>query len=182
MWPFAFLECSRQLIRRLKSLNIVHRDLKPDNIFISVGPDGVNNVKIGDFGLASKGLIASDKAHSHPSVLDQEDMTRSVGTSVYVAPEVKSGGSGSYTSKVDVSTYVLLPSLLGDLLPTFGLVLCAARCASHGQPSFAVLLLPVSKVQRHNYQSRFLSVLWQTECADQSPGADILSSQIGQID
>lgn len=88
----------------LDSLNIVHRDLKPDNIFISVGPDGVNNVKIGDFGLASKGLIAADKAYPHASVMDQEDMTRSVGTSVYVAPEVKSGGSGSYTSKVDVSS------------------------------------------------------------------------------
>lgn len=86
----------------------MHRDLKPDNIFISVGPDGVNNVKIGDFGLASKGLIAADKAHSHASVMDQEDMTRSVGTSVYVAPEVKSGGSGSYTSKVDVSIFILV--------------------------------------------------------------------------
>ncbi|KAK2602583.1 hypothetical protein N8I77_009101 [Diaporthe amygdali] len=95
----------RQILQGLvhiHSLNIVHRDLKPDNIFISVGPDGVNNVKIGDFGLASKGLIAADKAHSHPSVMDQADMTRSVGTSVYVAPEVKSGGSGSYTSKVDM--------------------------------------------------------------------------------
>ncbi|KAG8158764.1 hypothetical protein KVR01_011207 [Diaporthe batatas] len=95
----------RQILQGLvhvHSLNIVHRDLKPDNIFISVGPDGVNNVKIGDFGLASKGLIASDRAHSHASLLDQEDMTRSVGTSVYVAPEVKSGGSGSYTSKVDM--------------------------------------------------------------------------------
>lgn len=92
-----------QLIEAFNSLNIVHRDLKPDNIFISVGPDGVNNVKIGDFGLASKGLIAADKANSHPSIMDQADMTRSVGTSVYVAPEVKSGGGGSYTSKVDVS-------------------------------------------------------------------------------
>lgn len=93
----------RQILQGLvhiHSLNIVHRDLKPDNIFISVGPDGVNNVKIGDFGLASKGNIAADKAHT--AVLDQADMTRSVGTSVYVAPEVRSGGSGNYTSKVDM--------------------------------------------------------------------------------
>lgn len=86
-------------------MNIVHRDLKPDNIFISVGPDGVNNVKIGDFGLASKGLIAVEKGHS--SVMDEADMTRSIGTSAYVAPEVKSGGSGNYTSKVDVGLLTL---------------------------------------------------------------------------
>lgn len=84
----------------IHSLNIVHRDLKPDNIFIAVGPDGVNNVKIGDFGLASKGQIAADK--SQGALLDQSDMTRSIGTAVYVAPEVKSGGSGNYTSKVDM--------------------------------------------------------------------------------
>lgn len=84
----------------IHSLNIVHRDLKPDNIFIAVGPDGVNNVKIGDFGLASKGQIATDKAQN--ALLDQTDMTRSVGTAVYVAPEVRSGGSGNYTSKVDM--------------------------------------------------------------------------------
>lgn len=69
----------------------------------------MNNVKIGDFGLASKGLIAAEKGHS--SVMDEADMTRSIGTSAYVAPEVKSGGSGNYTSKVDVSLLTL------DLLP-----------------------------------------------------------------
>lgn len=97
------------------SLNIVHRDLKPDNIFISVGPDGLNNVKIGDFGLASKGLIAGERGHS--SVMDEADMTRSIGTSVYVAPEVKSGGGGNYTSKVDVSFSTLL-LVLDMLLPS----------------------------------------------------------------
>lgn len=93
----------RQILQGLvhiHSLNIVHRDLKPDNVFIAVGPDGVNNVKIGDFGLASKGQIAMDKATG--AMLDQADMTRSVGTAVYVAPEVRSGGSGNYTSKVDM--------------------------------------------------------------------------------
>lgn len=65
----------------------------------------MNNVKIGDFGLASKGLIAVEQGR--PSVIDETDMTRSIGTSVYVAPEVKSGGGGNYTSKVDVSLSAL---------------------------------------------------------------------------
>ncbi|KAI6090786.1 serine/threonine-protein kinase gcn2 [Hypoxylon rubiginosum] len=93
----------RQILEGLvhiHGLNIVHRDLKPDNIFIGAGPDGVNNVKIGDFGLATAGQFAIDKAVA--SSMDTSDLTRSIGTSYYVAPEVKRTGGGSYTSKVDM--------------------------------------------------------------------------------
>lgn len=92
----------RQILEGLShihSLNIVHRDLKPENVFISAGADGVENVKIGDFGLATSGQLVMDKAAAG---LDATDMTRSIGTAVYVAPEVRTGGSGSYTAKVDV--------------------------------------------------------------------------------
>ncbi|KAH8908968.1 Serine/threonine-protein kinase [Coniochaeta sp. PMI_546] len=85
----------------IHGLNIVHRDLKPENIFIAVTPDGLNNVKIGDFGLATSGQLTVDK-NGAGSNADSSDMTRSIGTSVYVAPEVRSGGSGSYTAKVDM--------------------------------------------------------------------------------
>lgn len=102
-------------LAHIHSLNIVHRDLKPENIFISAGPDGVENVKIGDFGLATSGQLAIDKATSN---VDSSDMTRSVGTAVYVAPEVRTGGSGSYTAKVDVSntTDPVAPKMLVSVL------------------------------------------------------------------
>ncbi|RYO79690.1 hypothetical protein DL762_008049 [Monosporascus cannonballus] len=93
----------RQILEGLvhiHGLNIVHRDLKPENIFIGVGPDGVNNVKIGDFGLATTSQLAADKIVA--GGMDSNDMTRSIGTSYYVAPEVRSAGKGSYTSKVDM--------------------------------------------------------------------------------
>ncbi|KAI8950785.1 serine/threonine-protein kinase gcn2 [Xylaria longipes] len=93
----------RQILEGLvhiHGLNIVHRDLKPENIFIGLGPDGVNNVKIGDFGLATTGQFAVDKAIS--ASVESNDLTRSVGTSYYVAPEVRRQASGSYTSKVDM--------------------------------------------------------------------------------
>ncbi|KAI0913343.1 serine/threonine-protein kinase gcn2 [Ustulina deusta] len=93
----------RQILEGLvhiHGLNIVHRDLKPENVFIGLGPDGVNNVKIGDFGLATTGHFAADKAAS--ANLESSDLTRSVGTSYYVAPEVRRQASGSYTSKVDM--------------------------------------------------------------------------------
>lgn len=79
---------------------MIHRDLKPDNIFISVGVDGADNIKIGDFGLASIGQVASGHASSNAAYQGNE--SRSVGTSVYVAPEVRSGGKGNYTTKVDM--------------------------------------------------------------------------------
>ncbi len=94
----------RQILEGLvyiHGLNIVHRDLKPENVFIGLGPDGANNVKIGDFGLATTGQFAADKAGNDGA--DSNDMTRSIGTSYYVAPEVRREGNGSYTSKVDVS-------------------------------------------------------------------------------
>lgn len=87
-------------LAHIHGLNIVHRDLKPENVFIGLGPDGVNNVKIGDFGLATTGHFAADK--SATTNLDASDLTRSIGTSYYVAPEVRRTGGGSYTSKVDV--------------------------------------------------------------------------------
>ncbi len=94
-------------LAHIHGLGVVHRDLKPENIFISSGPDGVNSVKIGDFGLATTGQLTVDKATA--SSTEPMEETRSIGTAVYVAPEVRSGGSGTYTSKVDVSA-----------LPTFG--------------------------------------------------------------
>ena len=94
-------------LAHIHSLNIVHRDLKPENVFIAAGPDGVDNVKIGDFGLATSGQSMVDK---NTAIMDSSDLTRSIGTAVYVAPEVRTGGSGSYTAKVDVSTSTSLHS------------------------------------------------------------------------
>lgn len=89
----------RQILESLvyiHGMNVVHRDLKPENVFM----DSAENVRIGDFGLATSGQFsAADKQHAH---LGQTDMTRSVGTALYVAPEVRSTATGTYTAKVDM--------------------------------------------------------------------------------
>jgi eukaryotic translation initiation factor 2-alpha kinase 4 len=79
----------------IHGLNIVHRDLKPENIFI----DGALNVRIGDFGLATSGQYSVPDRVSN--VHGSHNMTTSIGTASYVAPEVQSS-VGTYNSKVDM--------------------------------------------------------------------------------
>ena len=88
-------------LRHIHSLNIVHRDLKPENILVTQGLKGEDSVKIADFGLATMGQFTPNRASGSSS--NPEAATRSLGTKLYTAPEVRSAASGSYSSKVDVS-------------------------------------------------------------------------------
>lgn len=87
-------------LAHIHSLSIVHRDLKPENIFISSGADGVDNIKIGDFGLATSGQFSVDRANA--STADSGDLTTNIGTASYAAPEVNSAVNGVYSTKVDM--------------------------------------------------------------------------------
>lgn len=72
-------------------------------MFISISADGVDNVKIGDFGLATSGQFTVDKTVANTTETD--DMTRSIGTVYYSAPEIKSSANGIYSTKVDVGRH-----------------------------------------------------------------------------
>ncbi|KAG5981092.1 hypothetical protein E4U54_006682, partial [Claviceps lovelessii] len=94
-------------LAHIHGLSIVHRDLKPENIFISSSIEGVDNIKIGDFGLATSGQFSVDKIANGSSSnttnddsLESVDMTRSIGTAYYSAPEVRSAAHGMYTTKM----------------------------------------------------------------------------------
>ncbi|ENH68537.1 Serine/threonine-protein kinase GCN2 [Fusarium oxysporum f. sp. cubense race 1] len=87
-------------LAHIHGLSIVHRDLKPENIFITSDSDGIDNVKIGDFGLATSGQFSLEKANGN--TLETDDMTRSIGTAYYSAPEVRSTVNGIYSTKVDM--------------------------------------------------------------------------------
>lgn len=84
-------------LNHIHSHGIIHRDLKPDNIFIDVA----NNPRIGDFGLATSGQFTT-AVRSSGAADYAGNFTRSIGTTYYVAPEMKSVAGGNYNEKVDM--------------------------------------------------------------------------------
>ncbi|KAK3713919.1 eukaryotic translation initiation factor 2-alpha kinase [Vermiconidia calcicola] len=77
---------------------IIHRDLKPDNVFLEVA----GNPKIGDFGLATTAQQHFADRAVAMSGHSGGDMTRSIGTALYVAPEIRTKSNASYNDKVDM--------------------------------------------------------------------------------
>jgi translation initiation factor 2-alpha kinase 4 len=126
----------RQIVEGLQHIHghgIIHRDLKPDNIFIDV----TNTLRIGDFGLATSGQYTiADKADSS-GINQTSDLTRSIGTALYVAPELRSTAQESYTDKVDVSSKLdenASHRLISHLRSCIHLVSYCLRCAIGFQP------------------------------------------------
>ena len=87
----------------IHSQGMIHRDLKPVNIFL----DSSDQVKIGDFGLATTNIKAGDTLDRSVSE-EHPDMTGQIGTAMYVAPEINAGKViAAYSQKVDIYRYLL---------------------------------------------------------------------------
>mmetsp|Transcript_49449 Transcript_49449/g.127442 ORF Transcript_49449/g.127442 Transcript_49449/m.127442 type:complete len:294 (-) Transcript_49449:1020-1901(-) len=105
-------------LAHVHSKGIIHRDLKPANIF--VGSD--NNVKLGDFGLAtyvprtSHRSLRDWKDLAELDIAKSEPLSRGVGTFLYSSPEVLRGDK--YTEKTDI--YSLAVVLIELLVPFCG--------------------------------------------------------------
>ncbi len=89
---------------------IVHRDLKPGNVFLAVDPDGVQRVKLLDFGI-SKFLGAASELTSEGAI---------IGTPHYMPPE-QIRGRRDLDARVDLyAVGVLLYRMLSGRLPFEG--------------------------------------------------------------
>lgn len=106
----------RQVVEGLAHMHsngIIHRDLKPENVFIDVA----KNPKIGDFGLATSGLLVSS---AKPSAAYQfaGSNTNGIGTVYYTAPELNTHGGGQYNAKVDMYALGIMFFEMCHQLPT----------------------------------------------------------------
>lgn len=94
----------REIVEGLSHIHqqgMIHRDLKPVNVFI----DSRDQVKIGDFGLATTSFLAlqSQEQHTSHHIDISNSHTGKVGTALYVAPELTDNASKStYSQKVDL--------------------------------------------------------------------------------
>lgn len=109
-------------IQHIHERGIIHRDLKPANIFI----DGEENIKIGDFNLATFLFSSSSFTNSSSRQLHFQRRSKNIGTPLYLAPEQE---TTDYNHKVDIfplglvllqmcfksSTYHELSRMLGDI-------------------------------------------------------------------
>ncbi|KAF1778132.1 Protein kinase-like domain [Phytophthora cactorum] len=105
---------------------ILHRDLKSRNILL----DSTLTAKVADFGVSRYGISHSleGEEDDEEESGDQFAMTRSIGTSRWIAPEVLSGDA-RYSTAVDIYSFgVILSELDSHELPFSEVTL------SNGQP------------------------------------------------
>ena len=85
-----------QGLAHIHERGLIHRDIKPENIFL----DQSNTAKIGDFGLAIPGQTSAQPSRKG---FVAPELTASVGTGMYISPEVRSAKGGeSYNDKADM--------------------------------------------------------------------------------
>jgi hypothetical protein len=107
--PLRASDITRQTAEALNAahaLGIVHRDLKPDNIMVSSNGDGIDSVKVVDFGIA-KATAEGWQGVTRTGVV--------VGTPEYMSPEQLAGAELDGRSDLYSLALVAFNMLTGDL-------------------------------------------------------------------
>ena len=107
--PLRVVDIVRQVAEGLHAahaLGIVHRDLKPDNVMVSLDAEGVEHVRVVDFGIAK---ATQDRAYG---------VTRTgvvIGTPEYMSPEQLAGEAVDQRSDVYSLALIAFALLTGEL-------------------------------------------------------------------
>lgn len=152
-------------IQHIHERGIIHRDLKPANIFI----DGEENLKIGDFNLATFLLSSGSLNSSSFKQLNHQKRSINIGTPLYLAPEQE---TSEYNHKVDIFP-------LGLLL----LELCYKYSTYHELYNILVKLrkehtLPDTFVQNFPIESQIILLMTSYEPEKRPDAADLLKSYL----
>lgn len=160
-------------LAHIHSHGIIHRDLKPENILIKSG-----NPKIGDFGLAttSQYHTAVDKV-STMSGQSGGDMTRSVGTALYVAPELKST-SGSYRDYNDKVDMYSLGIVFFEMVEAFGTAMERIRALQHVREENAELPEAYKSDGDKARQGKLIRLLISHKPSERPSSAELLHGDI----
>jgi serine/threonine protein kinase/Flp pilus assembly protein TadD len=106
--PLRALEIVRQVAEGLHAahaLGIVHRDLKPDNIMVATGDQGVDHVKVVDFGIA-KGAADGRGGVTRTGIV--------MGTPEYMSPEQLAGEEVEARSDLYALALITFSLLAGE--------------------------------------------------------------------
>jgi serine/threonine protein kinase len=91
-------------------LGIIHRDLKPDNVLLRVRDDGIDGVKVVDFGIAK--LTQPDPGSTGPRTTNEGVV---VGTPQFMSPEQMAGDQATARSDIYALGLITFRMLTGDL-------------------------------------------------------------------
>ena len=103
---------TREILRGLAYAHgegVAHRDLKPGNVFLQSLPDGLEHVKLLDFGLAK--FVAQDSGGDGPPLTKLGSV---LGTPAYMAPEQASGDTSDARSDVYAAGILIFEMLAGQ--------------------------------------------------------------------
>jgi class 3 adenylate cyclase len=101
----ALVSQAAQALEEAHRLGVVHRDLKPANIMLAQHGDGVERVKVVDFGIAR---LLDGVADQHYTLTGKIS-----GTPHYMSPEVVRGGAADHRSDVYALGLILFRTVTG---------------------------------------------------------------------